>query len=483
VQTRKVGSLLTRQQFSIAPAGGKPDARHGIFFGPQCKYLLPTPLFHGKFVQTKDFPPDGRAVAKTRGERCWRRNCLAKSFCSNWTCGRLFPEHVMSNTVPQQQSGADAARSDVPSAHRADRPLPEFQPHTPIEREIERSERASAALAATRALARAAFTDSQLAAADEADAAVNGHDGDIDTSGWVRTEYAALDHSLAARDPQDDQAPGAAARNLVGGSFNPGIASQHGRAYPGASIAQSPIKTRTGAHARFLQESRHTPRAERVASGPAHYDKPAVLPMLATPTAAPAARRAVNAPARAPARAPMADAVKFALAAGIGAVVVLIGGGLAWKTGLLSHSSPTDASVITAQLAAQAEAARLLSAQSQEIAITPPAAGGVSSTRSNEEVDAALAAAARAAAVPMASVHAAGPSRVTRAQPAVVAPAAAVATTGPAIAPVAPQRPAVHGKDSVAAAIANAQARADSFLASGGSAPAATAPTEARKPD
>jgi hypothetical protein len=228
---------------------------------------------------------------------------LAKSFCSNWTCGRLFPEHVMSNTVPQQQSHADAARSDVPSAHPADRPLPDFHPHTPIEREIERSERASAALAATRALARAAFTDSQLAAADEADAAVNGNsdDGDIDTSGWIRTEYAALDHSVAARDPQDEQASGAAARNLVGGSFNPGIASQHGRAYPGASIAQSPIKTRTGAHARFLQESRHTPRTERVASatarieqslagGPAHYDKAAVIPMLATPTAAPAAR-------------------------------------------------------------------------------------------------------------------------------------------------------------------------------------------------
>ncbi len=397
----------------------------------------------------------------------------------------------MSNTVPQQQSGADAARSDVPSAHPADRPLPDFQPHTPIEREIERSERASAALAATRALARAAFTDSQLAAADEADAAVNGDDGDIDTSGWIRTEYAALDHSVAARDPQDEQARGAAARNLVGGSFNPGIASQHGRAYPGASIAQSPIKTRTGAHARFLQESRHTPRAERVASattrieqplagGPAHYDKPAVIPMLATPTAAPAARRVANAPARTPAHAPMADAVKFALAAAIGAVVVLIGGGVAWKAGLLSRGSPTDASVITARVAAQAEAARLLSAQSQEIAITPPAAGGVS-TRSDEEVDAALAAAARAAAVPMASVHAASPSRVTRAPAPVAAAVTAAATIRPATVPVAAQRPAAQGKDSVAAAIANAQARADSFLASGGSAPATTAPAETKK--
>jgi hypothetical protein len=367
----------------------------------------------------------------------------------------------MSNTVPHQPSHSDAARSDVPSAHPADRSLPDFQPHTPIEREIERSERASAALAATRALARAAFTDSQLAAADEADAAVNGEDGDIDTSGWIRTEYAALDHSLAAREPQDEQARGAATRNLVGGSFNPGIASQHGRAYPGASIAQSSIKTRTGAHARFMQESRQTPRAERVASattrieqslagGPAHYDKPAVIPMLATPTASPAARATTSAPARMPTHAPVNDAVKFALAAGLGAVVVLIGGGIAWKAGMPTHGSPTDPAVITARVAAQA--------------------AGVVSTRSNEEVDAALAAAARAAAVPMASVHAAGPSRAARPLPPVAAPVTTVAT----------QRPAVHGKDSVAAAIANAQERADSFLASGGAAPA---PVEAKKTD
>ena len=390
----------------------------------------------------------------------------------------------MSNPVPQQ-SRADAVRSDAPSAHPVDRPLPEFQPHTPIEREIERSERASAALAATRALARAAFTDSQLAAADEADAAINGNsdDGDIDTSGWIRTEYAALDHSVVTRDPRDEEARGAAARNLVGGSFNPGIASQHGRAYPGASIAQSPIKTRTGAHARFMQESRHTPRAEPVASatprvgqsfagGSAHYDKPTMIPMLATPTAAPAARTTVHAP--------MADPVKFALAAGVGAVAVLVGGGIAWKAGMLSHSSPTDPAVITARVVQQVEAARLVSAQPQEIAA--PAPGGVS-TRSNEEVDAALAAAARAAAVPMASVHAAGPSRVARAQPPAAAPATAVATARPATAPVAALRPATHGKDSVAAAIANAQARADSFLASGGAAPVTPAPSEAKKPD
>ena len=74
----------------------------------------------------------------------------------------------MSNSVPQQQFRADAARSDAASARRADTPLPDFQASSPIELEIARSERASAALAATRALARAAFTDSQLAAEEAA---------------------------------------------------------------------------------------------------------------------------------------------------------------------------------------------------------------------------------------------------------------------------------------------------------------------------
>ncbi len=372
----------------------------------------------------------------------------------------------MSNTVPQQQSRADAA-----SAPHADTPLPDFQASSPIELEIARSERASAALAATRALTRAAFTDSQLAAEEAAEEAAA--DADIDTSGWIRTEYAALDHAVAAHAPQDDPASAARAaaasgRNLVAGTFNPGITSQHGRTFAGASIANSPIRTRTGNHARFLQESRLTPRGANVAgpatkieqspaAGAAHYGKPAVIPMLATPTAAPAARR----PAAAPRRAPAGESFKFVLAAGLGAAIVLMGGGVAWKAGWLSHTSPTNASLITARVAAQAEAARLLAASAQEIAIAPPAAG-VATTRSNEEVDAALAAAARAAAVPVASVHAAGPSRVARSLPPVAAPVAA-----PVRASTAPAHPPVHNKDSVAAAIANAQARADNFLSTG----------------
>ena len=369
----------------------------------------------------------------------------------------------MSNTVP---SPGEAARSDAPAAHPTARPLPDFEPHSPIEREIERSERASAALAATRALARAAFTDSQLAADDAA------ADGDIDASGWVRTEYAALDHSVAPRDAQDDrvsatQGGAASGRNLVGGTFNPGIASQHGRTFPGASIATSQFKTRTGAHARFLQESRHAPRGDRVA-GAAHSGKPAVTPMPAAPAAAPVARR----PAPAPVRAPAGESFKFALAAGLGAVVVLMGGGVAWKAGWLSHPSPSSAALI----AAQAEAARVLAASQQEIAVAPPAAG-TAPVRTNEEVDAALAAAARAAAVPVASVHAAGPSRVVRPLPTVGRPVAAVVTPASASAAPAP----AHGDDDVTAAIANAQARADKFLATGASAGATAAGAELRQ--
>ncbi len=384
----------------------------------------------------------------------------------------------MSHPVPPQPSRVDAARSEAASTPPVVRPLPEFLPHvpppgphSPIEREIERSERASAALAATRALARAAFTDSQLAADDAAG------ENDIDTSGWIRTEYAALDHPV--RHPQDDAAQDAATRNLVGGSFNPGIASLQGRTYPGASPGHAPIRTRTGAQARFLHESRQTPRPERgagatlhmQAASPAHYDKASVMPMLAPATAS--ARRPPAAASRARARA--GEPIRFLLAAGLGAAVVLIGGGVAWKAGWLSRNNASNASLITAEVAAQAEAARVLSAEPKEIAIAP--AAGVAPARTSEEVDAALAAAARAAAVPVASVHAAGPSRVARPLPPVTAPVA----VAPVAVPAAPQRAPVKAKDSVADAIAHAQARADHFLGSGAAVAAPASATDAKQ--
>jgi hypothetical protein len=398
----------------------------------------------------------------------------------------------MSHPEPLQRSLADAARGDIPSAPSADRSLPEFPQHvapaaptahSPIEREIERSQRASAALAATRALARASFTDSQLAAEGEAGES----DGDFDTGNWVRTEYASLDQSVRA--PQADVPHGGAPRNLVGVGFNPGMAFQDVRAFPGPSIAQTPIKTRGGAQARFLHESRQTPRPERspgaaprnehsLGNSAGLYDKPAVVPMLATPGATPAVRSAgVGTPKVARAQASSGEPFKFALAAGMGAVIALIGGGVAWKSGWLAHNG-SGAAIISTEIATKAEAARVLSAAQPEIALAPPAAG--TSTRSNEEVDAALAAAARAAAVPMASVHAAGPARVARSEPlpAPVVVASVTQKATPAIARVATPRaaapaPATRGKDGVAAAIADAQARADSFLATG-SAPSAT---------
>ena len=371
----------------------------------------------------------------------------------------------MSEPDPRQPSTQDAARSDAPSTPPPERRLPEFQPHTPspyppIDREIERSERASAALAAARALARASFTDSELAADDAA-----GGRHDFETGSWTRTEFAPLDHAVR---PQDDERA-AAPRNLLGGTFNPGIAAQHGRQFPGASIAHTPIRTRSGAQARFAQESRHAPRGERPASAMprsepaasgAAYDKPAVIPMLV-----PAAKAPVRAQPRAPGRPKAGEPGRIVLGAVLGMALVSIGGGFAWKAGLLSHNNPDNTAMVTPAVAAQAEAARVLSA-APEIPIAP--AAGVPARRSDEEVDAALAAAARAAAVPAASVRAAAPARVAH-------------PLAPGAAPSSALRNAPGANAGVAAAIANAQARADRFLATdnGGSAASAAGTSEA----
>ena len=148
----------------------------------------------------------------------------------------------MTQPVSRPPSPADAARSDAaPSAE-----FPAREPrstHSPIDREIERSERASAALAATRALARAAFTDSQLAAEDASAADADAREDATDTE-WVRTEYVALEQTLP---PDDEARRDSPPRQPVGGSFNPGIASQRGRTYPGASMADASLKTRYGA--------------------------------------------------------------------------------------------------------------------------------------------------------------------------------------------------------------------------------------------
>jgi len=363
--------------------------------------------------------------------------------------------------------------SRPPSAPEAapgsDEPITEFvahdtgsqpPPQSSIEQEIARSERASAALAATRALARAAFTDSQLAADDAAAAAGEDAAQDAIDTEWVRTEYVALEHTLP---PDDEARRDGPPRQLVGGSFNPGIASQQGRTYPGASMADASLKTRTGAQAQFHHEARHAPRAEALpATG--HPARPVVTPAQA---AAPSRPHAV-------ARAPRRDGLRFLLAAGLGGVVVLAGGGLAWRAGLLSHdAAPAPVTAATtptpAAVAAQAEAARVLSPVApQEITVTP--AAGPTPPPTSADVDAVLSAAARAAAAPAASVPAAGPAPATRPQ------------RDAAPLPASAAMPAVHGKADVAAAIANAQAKADRFLSSGrGAEAAAPAATEGKQ--
>jgi len=380
----------------------------------------------------------------------------------------------MSHPGPRQHAHPDAARSEFPSALPDDALPSDFpphdprSPHSPIEREIERSERASAALAATRALTRAAFTDSQLAADDAAT-----EQGD-DPSGWVRTEYVGLDHSVH----EQDTPPEPPVRNLVGGSFNPGIATQHGRTYPGVSISHAPIVTRGGAQATFRQESRKVPRGERAPepahhdqpAGAAHHDRPAAMPVLAPAAASRAGRTPPSRAGHARARPSAASPMTLLLAAGFGAAIALVGGGVAWKAGLLGRHAAIEAAAAPApQVAAQAEAVRVLSPAQPEIAIAP--AAGVAPPRSDADVDAALAAAARAAAVPADSVRAAGPARVAE-------PVVAVA---PAPAAPAAARAAPPAKGSVASAIANAQARADKFLQSGG-APAQPAPEPKQEP-
>ena len=371
----------------------------------------------------------------------------------------------MSPSHPRQPPAQDAARTGSRATSADPRPLPDFQPHnpspyTPIDREIERSERASAALAATRALARASFTDSQLAAEE-----ATGHDfsgNDDVASSWARTEYVEFDPT-----PQGDAGHEPAPRHLVGGSFNPGIASRQGRLFPGTSIAQAPIRTRSGAMARFAQESRHAPRGEsgsvarsvRAPTTP-NYEKPAVMPMLA-PARPPVAPRA-----RAARRSSDPGAGRFLIAAVFGAAVAVAGGSVAWKAGLLSK--PGEVALVTPRVAAQAEAARLLAQAHDEIPLEP--AAGPPRQRSDAEVDAALAAAARAAAVPADSVRAASPP-----------PAASPAASG-ATAHASGARPAVRAaQDNVDAAVANARARADRFLApsAGGIAPPGPQPEPA----
>jgi len=366
----------------------------------------------------------------------------------------------MSDPVSRRPSATEPAVGETRSAG----PLPAGLPaqdagasYSPIEREIERSERASAALAATRALARAAFTDSQLAAED----AVAAEDADA-AAGWVRTEYAEFDHSVPADEDAAFDRP-----RPAGAGFDPGIASQQGRVFPGAAMADASLRTRTGAQARFRQDSRHSPRSQH-AGGPAvrhelapggvGHDRLAVTALPASASASPARPDARQPRAGASARSQGRGGARFLLAAGLGGVVVLAAGGGAWKAGLLSRNSGPGSTAAPAQV----EAARGLAPAGQEISIAP--AAGALPPRGDAAADvAAQAAEARAAAVPTDAVHEPAPEPAPVSTPA-MHPQAAASTT------IAAPAPLPHRKVDVAAAIAEAQAKAERFLAPGGGA-------------
>ena len=394
----------------------------------------------------------------------------------------------MSNSVPHERARPLAARNDEQSAPDAQPHRPE--PVSPIDREIARSQRASAALAASAAVARASFTDSQLEA--EAAAAAAG-EGDIDTSAWVRTEYAALDHSIAPPAAFDVPPGRPSAHNPVAGTFDPGLVALSARTFGTAGARMGvPIRTRGGAQARFRQESRLTPRSEPIATSAARierqleashsrYDKAEVMPLLATPAPQPVAHAAGRAALPSAVAARGNDTAKLLLSAGLGVVVAVMIGGVAWKQGLLtSGGSPTDSAVVTANVARQAEAARSVGAAVQQLAVAPPAAGVqpaqvadapapvVAPRTSANDVDAILAAAARVA--PVGRTPAQAPV-VAAARPipptaAPVAPQAAPVIAAPS---VAAQRETARSREAVSQAVAHAQERADSFL--GGSSP------------
>ncbi len=423
----------------------------------------------------------------------------------------------MSKPVPQERAQPLAARNDDrPHADPQSPPEPQQTAVSPIDREIARSQRASAALAASAAVARASQADSESESGLEAEAAQAG-EGDIDTSAWVRTEYAAFDHSPTRHQSLDEPVtpaqsaepaePGArrarsSPHNPVAGTFDPGLMALNARSFastlPGARAGQ-PIRTRSGAQARFRQESRHAPRGERVADSAVRheeplapnshfgYDKAEVMPLLAPTLPAPVPPRGRARPAARTGQG--GEAAKFLLAGCMGAIVAVTAAAVAWKQGLLTPGgSPTDTDLVTANVARQAEAARVLSAAERELRSDPPAAGAQAaavtapasapplaiapSRLSAADADAILAAAARATSQGRGQVPERDAPSVA-VQPALAGAAAARPARSMAAAAslAAPARGSEHERDAVAQAVANAQAKADSFLA-----PAAAAP-------
>jgi hypothetical protein len=405
----------------------------------------------------------------------------------------------MSNPVPPQRSPSGAARdggSPDGEANReggansangagAVRGLPDVEAVSPIEQAIARSEHASAALAAVAALARAsAFSDSQLPFVHPGDPAA---ETEGDPEDWACTEYASLDQAAAAPgDAFGDAGAGPLqttgereavqakyARDGLLGAFEPVVPLQAVRAVPGSSIShpravKAVVRTRGGTESRFLEDSALTAAADRARTAAAKVERDlaacAVREQRSGPTISPR-RTSPSVPVSS------GDTGRLLLAAMAGALVVALAGVGAWKSGRLAPAArPAAVAVASPVVVAEAQVVRTESASaSQEIVMAPPAAGIPAPKPQADVVAAALAAVARGA--PAAKIE---PAVRAVDRPRKVAVAAS--------APVGARIAGSPESDGVAAAVADAQARADRFLGAGaettGAAPTGAATQE-----
>jgi len=398
----------------------------------------------------------------------------------------------MSHPTPNDPPRQDAALGDHAGKLRD---LPPFQPVSQIEREIARSERASAALAAVAALARASSGPDAEAAETIA--------VDLGSDAWSRTEYAPFDTLPAAeRGPA-----GAPAGACAGAPDAPGLRVVDRRKKPrppkpGDSLLgafdAAPVAPMPAFPAPPVASARPA-RASAAASRPADdsgfgpssgYSLPHADSRLgAASQLEPAAPLSAS-------RARSGDTSRLLMAGMAGAAAVLVAGA-AWKYGAdpggflpaPSRAVPVERVAVPvappvapvaepavpganpAALAdADAQTRRALAQSRGEIPLAAPAAGiDPAAAARNDAVAEALAAAARVLAVSRTHLAA--------------LPAEPVHTPAPVAAVAMPARGAravPEQKVNVAAAVAQAQARADRFLGVGGAAAAPHDPAQTR---
>ena len=398
----------------------------------------------------------------------------------------------MSHSVPPARPPSAAATGEPNPAART---LPAFERASPIEREIARSERASAALAAVAALARASTSD------QSADDPLRDPDEACDA--WARTEYLPLDGAITGAVPApavtdsrgtriDERRK--ATRPLKAGDGVPDASDARAAAARGPA---SSVLARGGGRgaAPSADDGAASSGVDSAAGVPTR-------PVDFSATRVQAQDRATAARGVRPrGRAESADSGRLLLAGMFGAALMLVGG-VAWKyvtrplpvvsasalhalgAPAPSVAAPTTAAAPVAAApvqapapasapalaaatppatagpgngaAADAELARSLASARAEIVVPPTAAGAQAQAAQGAQPDVVAEALARAA-----RVVAQSRTHLAAANAAPAHKAAAAAATG-------------HKKDPVAAAVAHAQARSDGFLA--GSSSTAAAP-------